>query len=217
MKDTDEAWALPSVSMLLQELEPPAPESRVDRFERRVFAFMASAGVAGLLFLGVASAMTSKSQALGFAAAVCFLAVVSSFVLWGLINIVSAFLTLRDRTRIQAERTDRRVALGRQLLLRLREYPQSEMREFSDLLMLEAKRIKHRAGLISGLAAVGSVAISFLDVADRVNVVPGTSAMPLFVYAGSLALLMSGGISASFAGRLEKLAGLTSLSAAERD
>jgi len=205
---------IPSTLDFLDLLKrPSSAPSPFDRIERGIFRIMVALaglmlGAAGLGALGVLS-----DEVIRFLTLSIIVIVLALFVAWMASQLIGMILALRAGFRREAGRVDRDIEHDQQIVEELIRCDPFNLRERSRLLEAKARRLTRHAGMGPVIAAIGVVVINFQDSAEKAELFARLKAVPLFVYSGSLGVLLGAAALTVFAGKLEHIAGLLSLAA----
>ncbi|WP_379655642.1 hypothetical protein [Pseudoxanthomonas sp. UC19_8] len=212
--DAPDYAPIPNTLAFLDKLKRPSkPPSVFDRIERGVFkvtlvlaGFMLVA--AGLGVLGVLSREVIRLLTMSI-----LIAILALFLVWAISQIVEMLLALRTGYRRAANRVDQDIEQDDAIVQELTLCDPFRLRERSKHLEAKAKRLTRQAGMGPVIAAIGVVVINFQDSAEKAELFARLKSVPLFIYSGSLGVLLGAAALTVFAGKLEHIAGLLAIAA----
>lgn len=207
---------IPSMFEMLQRTKRPKHVSKFDRVENY--------SIGTLLALGVLVLGTWMLSTLGWIGLVTTKIVLSCTVVtmiavvavWGITQIIQGIEAWRAGDRPIAERIDAAIIREREILNDLAQCDRQELRERSQHVELEAKVLGRRAGLFTVIGAIAVVLINIFDAAEKAKVWPELPHARLFVYTGSLGILIGSFLLVILVGKLERISGLFALAASRQ-
>ncbi|WP_295929841.1 hypothetical protein [uncultured Xanthomonas sp.] len=204
---------IPNTLAFLNKLKRPKPPSAFDRIQRFVFkATLAFGGVilvaAVLGFLGLLSKEVTR-----FLTMLPLIGVLTLFLIWAISQIVEMLLAVRTGYHNAANSLDRDIEHDDVVVQELTACDPFKLRERSKHMEAKSKRLTRQAGMGSVIAAIGAVVINFQTSAEKAEMLVHAKDLPLFVYSGSLGVLLGAAALTVFASKLEHIASLLSLAA----
>ncbi|PPJ42332.1 MULTISPECIES: hypothetical protein [unclassified Pseudoxanthomonas] len=206
---------IPSTFEMLERTKRPKIVSKFDWIENWSFIGLIVLGLLTFALWGLSSYGWMSLETAKFLLFWIIVAMVLIVVIWGASQLVEAYRAIKAGYRPMAERIDAAAANERAILDDLQECDHQELRERSKHLELEVKVLGRRAGLATITSAIAFGLINLLDTAAKASIWPELSHARLFVYTGSLGILIGSLLLVIFIGKLERIAGLYAL-AAER-
>ena len=213
MTQSKQVVSIPTTLELLEAIKVPKVSTVFDRIERGVFLF---AGVVVVLLLAAAGLESSGLLAevhAKFVRVLLSLLLASALIFWAASQLVEMGLALRKGFRPAATKMDEAIEREQTLMGKLSECDEAKLRERGKHLELKVKSLTKRAGLVTALTAIGVVTVNLYDAGEKANIWSGFGIVKLYVYAGSIGLLIGSVVVATFASQLEQVAGLLMLAA----
>lgn len=205
---------IPSTADFLVKLKKPKKAPTIfQKIEQGLFA--ATLVFACIMFLGAGVGIAGwiPQDVARLFAMIMLILVALAFLLWAAIQILQLILEVRSGFGPIAERTDTEAEQDLAVVQSLTRCDPFRLREQSKLLEGKAKRLTRQAGMGSVIAAIGAVVIKFQTSAEQAEMLVQLRELPLFVYSGSLGVLLGAAALTAFAGKLEHIAGVLSLAA----
>ncbi|MBV6667753.1 hypothetical protein KV691_00115 [Xanthomonas euvesicatoria pv. alangii] len=204
---------IPSTFQMLQKIKRPERAGKLERFEKYIFRGM----VALLLFaFGVVAASNlawiSNTNATNVLI-VALPALVAVFLVFGLLQIIQVIVAWKEGYEPMADRIDTAISRESEIMDELGTCNPQTLRERSKHIDLENKLLTRRAGLSTFFGAIGVVLVNLFDAGEKVNIWSNPANAKVFVYAGSLGILIGSVVVFILAGKLERIAGLLALAA----
>lgn len=197
--------SIPTTLELIEAIKVPKVSTVFDRIEKGIFLF---AGVVVVLLLAAAGLESSDLLAevhAKFVTVVLSLVLASSLIFWAASQLVEMGLALRKGFRPAAMKMDEAIEREKKLVLKLSECDEAKLRERGKHLELKVKSLTKRAGLVTALTAIGVVTVNLYDAGEKANIWSGLEIIKLYVYAGSIGLLIGSVVVATFASQLEQI------------
>lgn len=202
---------LPGTSDMLDRVKCPREKTLADRIENALFFFMVGLFAASLVVAGLAVTGWISTAAARAAVLVFSILVLAAFLIWSVSQMVTAAAAIKGGFRRVAERIDREIRFESGIIADLQGCDPAELRKRAAHLDLKIRQMTRRAGISTVLTAIGVVILNLRDAAQaswgRLEDVT------LFVYAGSLGVLIGAALLITLAGQLEKVSGLFVLAA----
>ncbi|MDX6081208.1 hypothetical protein SIL81_07995 [Xanthomonas campestris pv. incanae] len=198
---------------MLQKIKRPKRVSKLERIENYIFLGLLALTLFGL---GVVAAdnfdwisrPTAKDILL-----VVLLVMAIGFLALGLLQIAQVILAWKEGYEPMADRIDMVISAESEILDELGTCNPHTLRERSKHIDLENKLLTRRAGLSTFFGAIGVVLVNLFDAGEKVNMWSNPANAKVFVYAGSLGILIGSIVVFILAGKLERIAGLFGLAA----
>ena len=206
---------IPSTYEMLERTKRPKIASKFDRVENWSFVGLIVLGLLTFALWGLSSYGWMSLKTAKFLLFWIIVAMVLIVVIWGASQLIEAYRAVKAGYRPTAGRIDDAAATERAILDELQQCDHQELRERSKHLELEVKVLGRRAGLATITSAIAFGLINLLDTAAKASIWPELPHARLFVYTGSLGILIGSLLLVIFTGKLERIAGLYAL-AAER-
>ncbi|KUF26943.1 hypothetical protein AO826_08385 [Xanthomonas phaseoli pv. manihotis] len=204
---------VPSTFQMLQKIKRPQSADKLERVEKYLFFGMLAVSLFGL---GVVTAgnfeWISRPHAKDILL-VTLLVMGIAFLALGILQITQVILAWKEGYEPMAERIDTAISTESKILDELGTCNPQTLRERSKHIDLENKLLTRRAGLSTFFGAIGVVLINLFDAGEKVNMWSNPAIAKVFVYAGSLGILIGSIVVFILAGRLERIAGLFGLAA----
>lgn len=211
---TDSTFSpIPSTFQMLQKIKRPERAGKLERFEKYIFRGM----MALLLFaFGVVAASNlawiSNTNAKNVLI-VALPALVAVFLVFGLLQIIQVIVAWKEGYEPMTDRIDTAISRESEIMDELGTCNPQTLRERSKHIDLENKLLTRRAGLSTFFGAIGVVLVNLFDAGEKVNIWSNPANAKVFVYAGSLGILIGSIVVFILAGKLERIAGLFGLAA----
>ncbi|MCC5092536.1 hypothetical protein D0A38_02510 [Xanthomonas campestris pv. incanae] len=211
---TDSTFSpIPSTFQMLQKIKRPKRVSKLERIENYIFLGLLALTLFGL---GVVAAdnfdwisrPTAKDILL-----VVLLVMAIGFLALGLLQIAQVILAWKEGYEPMADRIDMVISAESEILDELGTCNPQTLRERSKHIDLENKLLTRRAGLSTFFGAIGVVLVNLFDAGEKINMWSNPANAKVFVYAGSLGILIGSIVVFILAGKLERIAGLLALAA----
>lgn len=207
---------IPSTFEMLQRTMRPKIVSRFERVENYLLGALFCLALLVLGTWGLSAMNWINLAAAKFALAFIVVTMVVVVAVWGTTQIIEGIGAWRAGYHPIAERIDSAIIREGEILSELEKCNPQELRERSQHLELEAKVLGRRAGLFTVTGAIAVVLINISDAAEKAKIWPELSQAKIFVYTGSLGILIGSLLLVIFVGKLERISGLFALAANRR-
>ncbi|WP_349812264.1 hypothetical protein [Xanthomonas hortorum] len=198
---------------MLQKIKRPKRTGKLERIENYIFFGLLALTIFGLgVFAAGNFEWISKPNAKDILV-VILLVMAVGFLALGLLQIAQVFLAGKEGYEPMAERIDTAISMESKILDELGTCNPQTLRERSKHIDLENKLLTRRAGLSTFFGAISVVLINLFDAGEKVNMWANPAIAKVFVYAGSLGILIGSIVVFILAGKLERIAGLFALAA----
>ncbi|MCE4510396.1 hypothetical protein [Xanthomonas hortorum] len=198
---------------MLQKIKRPQRVDKLERVEKYLFIGLLAVSLFGL---GVVTAgnfeWISRPNAKDILL-VTILVIGVAVLALGLLQVAQVVLAWKEGYEPMAERIDMAISAESEILDELGTCNPQTLRERSKHIDLENKLLTRRAGLSTFFGAIGVVLINLFDAGEKVNMWSNPANAKVFVYAGSLGILIGSIVVFILAGKLERIAGLLALAA----
>ncbi|BBK01289.1 hypothetical protein Xcc3_25960 [Xanthomonas campestris pv. campestris] len=211
---TDSTFSpIPSTFQMLQKIKRPKMVSKLERIENYIFWGLLALTLFGLGVIAAdnfewISRPTAKDILL-----MVLLVMAIGFLALGLLQIAQVISAWKEGYEPMADRIDMAISAESEILDELGTCNPQTLRERSKHIDLENKLLTRRAGLSTFFGAIGVVLVNLFDAGEKVNMWANPAIAKVFVYAGSLGILIGSIVVFILAGKLERIAGLFGLAA----
>lgn len=210
--------AVPTTLALLTRIKRPAkPPTIFDRIERVVFTVTLALASIMLVAAGLGAVGALSKEVIRFLTMTILVSALALFLIWAVSQIVEMLLGLRTGFRDTANRVDDDIEHDNSIIRELADCDPFSLREMARHMEAKAKRLTRQASMGPIIAAIGVVAINFHDSAEKAELFARVKTVPLFIYSGSLGVLLGAAALTVLAGKLEHIGTLLGLAADRAD
>ena len=203
--------ALPETPDMLKKIKHPREKTTVDRIENVLFIVMVLLFITTLIVGALAAAGWIPASGAKLAVLVSFTITLISFLTWSISQLIAVALALKGGFLRVASRIDQEIKFENTIIAELAGCDPKELRQRAAHLDLKVKRLTRRAGVSTVLTAIG---VTILNLRDAGQGFWGQlDDVTLFVYAGTLGVLIGAALLIAFVTKLEKISGIFMLAA----
>lgn len=216
--NTEVYSVVPTTLALLNRIKRPTkPLTIFDRIERVIFVVTLVLAFIMLAAAGLGALGLLSKEVIRFLTMTILVAALVLFLIWAVSQIVVLVMELRAGYRSAANRVDDDIEHDNAIIKELALCNPFSLREMARHMEAKAKRLTRQAGMGPIIAAIGVVAINFQDSAEKAELLARVRTVPLFIYSGSLGVLLGAAALTVFAGKLEHIGALLGLAADRAD
>lgn len=203
--------SLPRTSEMFEKMKRPRKRTPVDKIEIVLFYLAIALFAASFVVASLEAAGWFPSSYAHLALLAFFALILIFFLVWSVSQLIAAAVAIKGGFRRIAEEVDQEIEFEDKIVASLLRCDPKELRERATHLDLKVKRLTRRAGISTTLTAIGVVVLNIRDAGQESW--GRLEDMALFVYSGSLGVLIGAAILIVLSGRLEKISGLFQLAA----